>query len=807
MTNAEQHRWSISFNQYDRQDELRRAALLALGNGLLSWRASAPEAAALLPEHDWQQAHYAGLYRSGWYDEAPREVNGLTTRMAALANLPDPFGLSFSLDGQAWFTLDDALPKHYLQQLDLRSGTLQRQFEAIFQKQSFTLEETRFVSMARAHVAVLRWQLHLPPSLSRLHLRATLDGSVGNTLIERERFYEGQRLQQVQLEHLPEGRAAASAHLHDVDRRVAVGAHTLIVGHSPDWACREEKGRAIQECVLTLDGEHTLVIEKRASVLVDDELPAADNAAARKHAVAALPDEDYQLLLEAHRQAWDTIWARMPMQVASKDHELPLRLHAFHLLQTVSPNSIGHDLGCPPRCWQEGYFGQIFWDELFAFPFLSTRFPELAMELLDYRHKRLDTARERARRCGYRGAMYPWRSARSGEDETPPFQLFPLTDHWIPDHTYLQRHIGAAIAYDVWTLYLATGDHALLRGIGGEMVLEIARFWGSIVEQDHDKQRWVIRGVIGPDEYHNAYPDAAQPGLDNNAYTNLMAAWTLTCALDLLSELGPDAAELRARLELEDEELAHWDRVSRELYLPFLPCGALGQFEGFDHLARAPQEWLTEERERLDWMLEARGDSAERYQLTKQADVIMLLYLFSPPVLHDLLERLGYPMDKQSMKRTLDYHLSRITHESSLSKVVCAGALCYHDLDLAWHYFCETLRVDMSDSPDKGTLDGVHLGAMSGSLDVLQRHFLGIQPERHALRVMPRAPAALGRVESKFLYRGQALCVTLADGELILLADSMNQAGVRVHHPAGLTELRPGEKLCLPALTPDAAGA
>jgi trehalose/maltose hydrolase-like predicted phosphorylase len=461
----------------------------------------------------------------------------------------------------------------------------------------------------------------------------------------------------------------------------------------------------------------------------------------------------------------------------------------------VSPNSIGHDLGCPPRCWQEGYFGQIFWDELFAFPFLSLHFPELARELLDYRHKRLGIARERARRSGYRGAMYPWRSARSGEDETPPFQLYPLSGHWVPDHTYLQRHIGAAIAYDVWTLYLATGDQSLLSGIGGEMVLEIARFWASIAEHDKGKQRWVIRGVIGPDEYHNGYPNADAPGLDNNAYTNLMAAWTLGCALQLLEEMGPDAQVLRKRLDVTDAELARWDEVSRNLYLPFLPCGALGQFEGFDTLQRAPESWLTEERERLDWMLEAEGDSAERYQLTKQADVIMLLYLFSPPVMHGLLERLGYPMNKQDMKQTLDYHLARITHESSLSKVVCAGALSYYDLERSWAYFCETLEVDMSDEPDKGTLDGVHLGAMSGSLDVAQRHYLGVQPELRVLRLFPQVPEHLKAIRLQLQYRSARLEARLEGDEVVLSSDEGNRASVEVAHRTGCTTLAPGQSL------------
>nr|WP_272889256.1 hypothetical protein [Stutzerimonas stutzeri] len=218
--------------------------------------------------------------------------------------------------------------------------------------------------------------------------------------------------------------------------------------------------------------------------------------------------------------------------------------------------------------------------------------PELARSRLDYRYARLDKARERARRAvGCRGAMFPWRSARPGEEETPPWQCNPMSGRWMADHTRLQRYIGSAVAYDAWQLYLAAADKALLAGPVGELVIEVACFWASLAQFDASRQRYLICGVIGPDEYHNSYPDAAEPGLNNNAYTNLM-----------------------------------------------------GPVRSTSHL------------------------------LPRQT-------------LQQLLECLGYRHDTACTRHTIAYHLARITHESSLSKVVCAGALAGIDSKASWTYY------------------------------------------------------------------------------------------------------------------------
>ena len=176
----------------------------------------------------------------------------------------------------------------------------------------------------------------------------------------------------------------------------------------------------------------------------------------------------------------------------------------------------------------------MFWDELFVYPFLTFRMPEVTRGLLMYRYRRLGEARAAAREAGIRGAMFPWQSGSEGKEETQRVHLNPLSGRWEPDLSHNQRHVNAAIFYNIWHYFQSTDDLAFLRDYGAEMMLEIARFWASIAHFNPERERYEIHGVMGPDEFHERYPDADEGGLRNNAYTNVMVAWLCDIAQRVL---------------------------------------------------------------------------------------------------------------------------------------------------------------------------------------------------------------------------------------------------------------------------------
>jgi trehalose/maltose hydrolase-like predicted phosphorylase len=465
-------------------------------------------------------------------------------------------------------------------------------------------------------------------------------------------------------------------------------------------------------------------------------------------------------LLDEHARHWEELWDLCSLELQDAEERVPteLRLHIFHLLGNISEHAADIDAGVPARGLAgEAYRGHVFWDALFVYPFLNLRLPDLSRALIRYRYRRLNSARWAARDAGYDGAMYPWQSGSNGTELTPTLHLNPRSGHWTPDNSRLQRHINAALAYDVWLYHQATNDIEFLALCGAEMFIEIARFWASITTYDSARDRYLIPGVVGPDEYHDAYPGSERPGIDNNAYTNAMAAWVLWRVQDVLGALPEQRREeLSHTLGLGREEVDRWEEISRKLLLPFHDDGILSQFEGYEELEELDWESYRARYgniQRLDRILEAEGDSPNRYKASKQADALMLFYLHSADELRQLFARLGYPFEQDTIPKNVEYYMARTSHGSTLSKVVHAWVLVRSDRERAWQLLSEALESDLLDLQGGTTPEGVHLGAMAGAVDLVQRAFTGLETRDEVLWLDPRIPEELSRLDLRLRYR------------------------------------------------------
>ena len=246
--------------------------------------------------------------------------------------------------------------------------------------------------------------------------------------------------------------------------------------------------------------------------------------------------------LERHARAWDELWEVCDVAAApaTSGSSSCCACTSRTSCRSARAHTADLDAGVPARGLNgEAYRGHIFWDELFIYPFLNFRLPEITRELLMYRYRRLGEARAAAREAGYRGAMFPWQSGSDGQEETQTSTSTRCRGKWEPDLSHNQRHVSAAIFYNIWHYYQATGDFEFLRDHGAEMMLEIARFWASIAHFNPERDRYEIHGVMGPDEFHEKYPGSDEGGLRNNAYTNVMVAWLCEIAQKVL-ELLPD---------------------------------------------------------------------------------------------------------------------------------------------------------------------------------------------------------------------------------------------------------------------------
>jgi alpha,alpha-trehalase len=455
------------------------------------------------------------------------------------------------------------------------------------------------------------------------------------------------------------------------------------------------------------------------------------------------------------------------------------------------------DVSIPARGLHgEAYRGHVFWDELFVFPLFNLRVPEITRALLEYRYRRLDEARRSARAAGYRGAMYPWQSSSNGREESQRLHLNPRSGRWLRDNTYLQRHVNSAIAYNVWHYFEATNDMEFLAFYGAEMMLEIARFWSSVAHFNGARNRYEIHGVVGPDEYHDAYPDAEVGGVKNNAYTNVMAVWVLQRALELADVLSIQRwEELTALLDINREELALWEDMSRRMFVPFHDGGIISQFEGFGSLRELDWEAYRATHgniRRLDRILEAEGDSPNRYKASKQADVLMLFYLFSAEELAALFQRLGYPFKYRTIPDNVTYYLKRTSDGSTLSQVVHSWVLARSDREAAWDLFCDALNSDVGDVQGGTTEEGIHVGAMAGTVDLMQRCFTGIETRGGVLWLNPRLPSPLKCLRLQLHYRGHVVDLEITNSVLEVRTSPHDGDRLRIGVNGGIEVMEPG---------------
>jgi trehalose/maltose hydrolase-like predicted phosphorylase len=745
--------WSLRYDGFDPGDEGLRESLCTLGNGYVATRGAAPESSA-------DDVHYPGTYVAGCYNRLTSVVAGRTVQNEDLVNVPNWLPVRFRVDGGEWLDLSRPGVLDHRQELDTRRGVLTRQTR--FRDPSgrvIEVAQRRLVSMDDPHLAGLETTF-LPTNWSgKLEVEVDLDGRVTNSGVARYRDLDGHHLRPI-VEGWDEGAGTMWLQVETTSSqiRIAEAARVLVTGSDGrvSQAFERADGWVGLRMSLAMHEGSPVTVEKVVAIYTSRDRAISECLdSARLHVDRA---RSFDELLTDHVRAWGRLWRAGRIVVPGEPQRI-VNLHVFHLLQTLSEHTIDLDVGVPARGLHgEAYRGHVFWDELFVFPYLTLRFPATARALLMYRWRRLPVARQAAADAGFRGAMYPWQSGSSGRDETPRLHLNPASGRWLEDHTDLQRHVGIAVAHNVWQYCQATGDLTFLAGPGVEMLVEIARFWCSMATYNRADDRYEILGVVGPDEYHDRYPGSDRPGIDNNAYTNVMAARVVRHALDalaLLPEHQRTAARERLRLDYDETDL--FEHVSRKMHVAFHGDGILSQFEGYDRLAEL--DWAAYRARygnirRLDRILEAEGDTVETYQASKQADVLMLYFLLGERELRATLALLGYEFDAAAADRTIDYYLSRTSHGSTLSAVVHAWVLASKDRSASWQFFLEALASDVADVQGGTTREGIHLGAMAGTIDLLQRCYTGLELRDDVLRLEPRLPSELTTMEFQLRYRG-----------------------------------------------------
>ena len=461
------------------------------------------------------------------------------------------------------------------------------------------------------------------------------------------------------------------------------------------------------------------------------------SAPAEKH-VAAAQAHGMGDLIARHGAAWSARWAASDVRVdGDPEAQRALRFAAYHLISAADPTDDRVSIGARAMTGV-AYSGHVFWDtEIYMLPFYALTWPEAARALLMYRHHTLPAAKAKAAQYGARGAFYAWESADTGEDVTPTSVVGPagLT---IPIKVGREeQHISADVAYGAWNYWRLTGDDVFLLEAGAEIIIETARFWASRAEPGGDGKRH-IRGVIGPDEYHET--------VDDDAYTNGMARWNLRTAVAVVDDMvrrWPEPwAELRAKLNLEDAELDEWSAAARDLYIGLDPkTGLIEQFRGYFALRDLPVSSFVSRIIPVDVLLGL--DRVMRLPIIKQPDVLMLIYLlwddFTPEV----------------REANFRYYEPRCAHGSSLSPCIHALlAARLGDMILAKRYFRQTSQIDLNDNMGNAS-GGVHIAALGGLWQAAVFGFAGLTLGEDGPKLDPNLPPGWREISLRIRWRGK----------------------------------------------------
>jgi trehalose/maltose hydrolase-like predicted phosphorylase len=788
--------WTLAYDSFEPEEEGLREALTSTGNGYFCTRGA-------LAWADADGVSYPGTYTHGGYNRETTIMAGMPVLNEDLVNLPNWILLELRIEGEEPVGTGNIELLSYRHEYDVRNALLKRnlRFRDRTDRET-TLETRRFVSMADQHQAAMEWKI-IPENWSgRVEVITTLDGRVTNRGVARYRQLEGRHLDPVSPRTFGPEIIALEARTRQSRIYIAEAARTRVYGEQGpldvDRKLFQMQDYIHQVLSFEVREKEPVHVEKMVAFYTSRDHAINEPLVNAGKAVGRYPT--FAEALERHARAWEELWDVCDVHVPQDERvQLLLRVHISHILQVCSPHTADLDAGVPARGLNgEAYRGHIFWDELYIYPFLNFRLPEITRGLLMYRYRRLDEARAAAKEAGYEGAMYPWQSGSDGQEETQVVHLNPKSGRWEPDLSHNQRHVNAAIFYNVWRYYDATGDLEFLSEHGAEMMLEIAHFWSSIAHFNPERDRYEIHGVMGPDEFHEKYPDSEEEGLRNNAYTNVMVAWICEIAqkvLELLPKRKRDA--LSAKVGLTDEVIRTWEEMSRKMFVPFHGDGIISQFEGYEDLEELDWEAYRAKYgniQRLDRILRAEGDDPDRYKLTKQADAVLLFFLFPEEELKEIFERLGYDYAPDIVRKNIDYYDRRTTHGSTLSFVAHAGVLANLDPESSWERYMVALESDVGDVQGGTTQEGIHMGVMAGTLDLIQGSYVGSEIRDGVLYFDPKPVEKLEGLSFPMQFRGTPLEITLEAGKLTVAAQANDfNRSIKVGVGDIIQEIKAGE--------------
>lgn len=722
--------WSIIEEGFDPKRVKASESLFSLGNGAMGQRANFEETYS---GPTFQGSYIAGVYypdktRVGWWK------NGYPEYFAKVLNAPNWIGIEVEVDGVALDLAKLEKVRNFKRELNMKEGRYDRSFVATLPNGlEVKVEAIRFLSLSRDELGVIKYSLTLLNGDASLVLRPYIDAGITNEDSNwDDKFWD---TTQVELQ-------GNTAFIHSRTMKTNFQVCTFMraqldyEGQTSQIPDTHSKGDLRADIGFSLKAEQgkTASLIKFGGYTVDRNHPAdtlQEAATSLLHAASGL---GFPHLLEEQKKAWGKIWDMSDITIQGDvKAQQGIRFNIFQLNQTYTGTDSRLNIG-PKGFTGEKYGGSTYWDtEAYCLPFyMATKNQEVARQLLKYRYDHLGKAIENAEKLGFQNgaALYPM-VTMNGEE---------CHNEW--EITFEEIHRNAAIAFAIFNYVRYTGDDRYIPQMGLEVLIGIARFWQQRAHWSTEKQKYVILGVTGPNEYEN--------NVNNNWYTNFMAQWCLVYALEQLERVGTDFPgdhqRIMERTGLLAKETLQWRNLADAMYLPFNDTlGIYLQQDGFLDKELIPAQDLDPGERPINqhWS----WDRILRSPYIKQADVLQGFYFF------------GERFSREELERHFDYYESFTLHESSLSPCVHAVlAAQLGRMDQAYGFYLRTSRLDLDDY-NKEVEEGLHITSMAGTWISIVEGFGGMRVKEGRLDFAPKIPGGWDSYSFKINFRSRVIKV------------------------------------------------
>ncbi len=748
--------WRLVESSFDLDDVGVTETLFAIGNGYLGLRGNHAEG---------RFAHEHGTFVNGFHETFPirhaEQAYGFAEVGQTIINAPDAKVMRVYVDDEP-LSLDVADVREYERSLDMRDGVLRRRIRWVTPSgKDVLIEDDRVVSFEEKHLAILRLEVTVlnadAPVTISCQLINRQDGEdvyggrptakkVGFDPRRAERIHE--RVLQPREYWQDAERSALSYQVTDSGMTIAVVADHIIETEN-DHNSRRLIDPDIAKNVFRVQAKAGVPIRvtKIVSYHSSRGVPAGELVDRCRRTLDRAEVEGVEFQYEQQRAWLDGFWERSDVRIAGHHHiQQAARWCLFQLAQAVAR---ADGQGVPAKGVSgSGYSGHYFWDtEIYVLPFLAYTTPLWARNALRMRYLMLPAARRRARQLNEAGALFPWRTI-NGEEASAYYAAGTA-----------QYHINADVSFALAKYVRASGDTAFLYSEGIDIAVETARLWNTLgfwrSSNGDGDETFHIHGVTGPDEYTTVVND--------NLFTNVMARFNLRFAARTAREMAqddPGAYRMMAdRLNLDPSEPEAWERAAEALHIPFSP--ALG-IHPQDEVFLEREVWDLEHTppDQRPLLLHFHPLVIYRYQVLKQADVVLALFLQ------------GNHFSPEDKLADFEYYDPLTTGDSTLSAVVqaiLAAEVGYQDLAL--EYFRQSIFVDLADLHHNAS-DGVHVASAGGVWTALVSGFGGMRDHFGELSFDPRLPSDWPELSYTLHWHGTRLTITLTAHELSVKADA-----------------------------------